>query len=38
MGLVSQVKVKLTSNYKFGFARQYTEIGASVQRKIRSVK
>ena len=26
------------SNYKFGFARQYTDIGASVQRKIRAVK
>jgi len=28
----------IRSNYKFGFARQYTDIGASVQRKISLVK
>ena len=28
----------VVSNYKFGFARQYTDIGASVQRKISPVK
>jgi len=35
---VVQVHSYTPSNYKFGFARQYTDIGASVQRKIRAVK